>query len=188
MAHDKKLTKEILLNALGKTEDTLEVQKLFQILGEADKLDDVNFENTIFNGKRYSYVDAEDGRYDYSWDKYGISLKFIDYKHVTLEPIEYEVGQVPELATIFLYIKPDTEWGYESCLPICNEPRFYEGLTIDDILKVFGEPQKIWSSERKNTTRYTYNSPKGFEKSSIQFSFSTDTKEIFIIVITLKEK
>jgi len=185
---EQKINKQILLEALGRKEDSPEVQKLFRILGEPDEFEDSDIETTIYNGKRYSYVDAESGDFGFAWRKYGIDLTFINQDYVGLTPKSYPLGKDPELETIILDIKPDTQEGYDSCLGICEDPFFHEGMHIDEIVAQFGEPQKIWSSEKMNITRYTYFSPKGFEKTRIKFSFPTDTKEIFKISIVLEEK
>ena len=185
---EQKINKQILLEALGKKEDSPEVQKLFRILGEPDELEDSNIETTIYNGKRYSYVDAESGYFGFVWQEYGIDLTFINQYRVGLTPKKYPLGKDPELATIFLYIKPDTQEGHDSCLDICEDPFFHEGMLIDEIVQQFGEPQRIKSSEKTNTTGYTYLGPKGFEKIRIQFLFPSNTKEISEIIITLEEK
>ena len=185
---EQKLNKQILLDALGKKEDSPEVQKLFRILGEPDELEDSDIETTIYNGKRYSYVDAESGDFGFAWRKYGIDLTFINQDYVGLTPKNYPLGEDPELETIILDIKPDTQEGYDSCLGICEDPFFHEGMHIDEIVAQFGEPQQIKSSEKRNSTAYTYFSPKGFEKTNLTFSFSTNTKEIHTIFIVLEEK
>jgi len=157
-------------------------------LGEPDELEDSNIETTIYNGKRYSYVDAETGYFGFAWREYGISLTFINQDYVGLTPKNYSLGEDPELETIILDIKPDTQEGYNSCLGICEDPFFHEDMHIEEIVQQFGEPQRIKSSEKTNTTGYTYFGPKGFEKIRIQFLFPSNTKEISEIIITLEEK
>jgi len=186
MAHDKKLTKEILLNALGKTEDTPEVQKLFQILGQADIDEDTDIERQIHNGKRYTYVDAEDGTFIYAWDRYGIEMHLTNED--TYQPKKYPLSETPEVDAFFLYIKPDETEGRKSCLGICEDAFFYEGMKIDDIIQKYGESQRVWQSEKKNIGRHTYYDLEGLENTSIQFSYDLDTHEIFKTLIILVKK
>jgi len=138
---EQKINKQILLDALGKKEDSPEVQKLFRILGEPDEFEDSDIETTIYNGKRYSYVDAETGYFGFEWRKYGLSLTFINHDYVGLTPKNYYLGEDPELATIILDIKPDTQEGHDSCLNICEDLFFHEGMHIEEIMQQFGEPQ-----------------------------------------------
>jgi len=184
MPKEQKLTKEILLNALGKTENTSEVQKIFQILGQADRFEDVGIEHQIYDGREYTYFD--EGDFGYVWSMNGINMKLINED--TYYPPKYPLTKTPEVATFILYVKPDIQLKYKSCLPICNDPFFYEGMTIDDIEKKYGEPQRIWSSEKRQITRYTYDNLEGFYGASIQFSFDTNNHEVFTIVLGLEEK
>jgi len=187
MAHDKKLTKEILLNALGKTEDTPEVQKLFQILGQADIDEDTQIDHQIYGGKRYTYFDVESGIFIHSWDKYGIEMHL--QNEDTLYPKNYLTSQIPVITTFLLYIKTSKEWGDKSsCLPICNDDFFYEGMKIEDIPEKYGEANKTWSSEKKNIGFNKYYNLEGFQKISVEFLFNLDTHEIFRITIELEEK
>jgi len=186
MPKEQKLTKEILLNALGKTENTPEVQKIFQILGQADRFEDVSIEHQIYDGREYTYVDAEMGLFGYSWHKYGIQMNLMNED--TYADINYPLTKIPEVCSFLLLIKPDIELGYKSCLTICNDPFFYEGMTIEEIEKQYGEPQRRWTWKTKQIGRNTYYNLEGFEKTSLQFSFDLNSREIFDIALGLEEK
>ena len=186
MPKEQKLTKEILLNALGKTENTPEVQKIFQILGQADRFEDVGIEHQIYDGREYTYVDAESGDFGYVWYEYGIEMVLINED--TYADTNYPLTKIPEVCSFLLLIKPDIELGYKSCLTICNDPFFYEGMTIEEIEKQYGEPQRRWTWKTKQIGRNTYYNLEGFEKTSLQFSFDLNSREIFDIALGLEEK
>lgn len=185
---EKKLSIENLLDALGKTDDSEEMQKLFRILGEADDLEDSNEEGTFYKEKRYSYVDSMYGNFALVWRKYGIDLTFINNNYVGSSPKSYDLSETPELESIILAIKPDAQEGYDSCLGICEDSFFQEGICIDDIVQRFGKTKNVDFVESKNITRYTYYSPKGFKGVSMQFLFYLDTQELFELIIILEEK
>lgn len=106
---EKKLTKQLILEALGNSIDSTAFSEIMEIMNQ--------------EGRENVAVDVGIDRVDYTWDHYGVNIV---------------IGYEDELfKTIFLYVIPDNETS--SCKIICKDGDFDVNFSIEDIKNKYGE-------------------------------------------------
>ena len=113
---DKKLTKEIVFNAFGKEKSSPEFQAILEILGEP-----------------VIKVDIEGDRVDYTWSNHGIDIVLSHETELFYNIFFYPNGTKNDEE----YLMDD-----EPCKPICQENDFDQNLTMQDVRKRYGEPDR----------------------------------------------
>jgi len=114
MAHDKKLTKEIVFNAIGKEKSSLEFLAILEILGEPKIKNDIDSD-----------------RVDYTWSNHGINIVLSHETELFYNIFFYPNGT-----------KNDEEYiiDKKSCKTICQENDFDQNLTMEEVREKYGNP------------------------------------------------
>ena len=114
MPQEKKLTRQMINDALGKKIDSKEFKVIMDILGEPE-----------------IETDMESDRTDYSWDHYGINI-VINHEAETFDNIVlYPYGSTSE----FEYINDR-----KPCKYICKDNDFDQNITMKEVREKYGKP------------------------------------------------
>jgi hypothetical protein len=141
----EKLSKQMILNVIGKDHRSQEFIRITDILGEPE-----------------ISVDADIDRVDFTWNDYGVNIV-----------IGYEEGIVEN----FFFYPMGINKG--SCKQICLYEEFDMVLSIQEIIKRYGKPQK----EKKNILGHELYYL--FDNYKIYFTFHDDDN-IYSILIGIK--
>ena len=112
MPQDKKLTRQMINDALGKEKSSPEFLAILDILGKP-------------------IIEVDDDIVDYMWDNHGINIVLSYETGIFINIFFYPNGSTSE----FEYINDR-----KSCTPICKEYDFDQNLTMQEVRDKYGEP------------------------------------------------
>ena len=128
MPQDKKLTRQMINDALGKEISSKEFIAITDILGEPE-----------------IYTDIEEDTMNYSWYQHGIDI-VVNYEAKTFYNIFlYPNGTTSEVE----YIKDR-----KPCKPICEENSFDQNISMQEVRDKYGEPDAEGNHPKESALLY----------------------------------